>query len=87
MCCNSFRLCLCKVSDFRTVSISEGLQINILLEMDYLFYSEEKQYVKLPWDIEDARNLGRVLARYKEKYYFEVFSGVCVTYILYPFQN
>ncbi|XP_044728698.1 transmembrane protein 41B isoform X2 [Chrysoperla carnea] len=41
----------------------------------------EKQHIKIPWDITDAKNLGIVLSRYKDKYYFEVLSGVCVTYI------
>ncbi|XP_037802615.1 uncharacterized protein LOC119597158 [Penaeus monodon] len=46
---------------------------------------EEYQYIKLPTDIEDAKNLGRVLSHYKNRYYLEVLAGVFVTYILYPF--
>ncbi|XP_076032180.1 transmembrane protein stas isoform X2 [Oratosquilla oratoria] len=42
---------------------------------------EEYQHIKLPSEIEDAKNLGRVLSRYKDKYYLEVLSGVFVTYI------
>lgn len=41
--------------------------------------------MKLPFHIEDAKNLGRLLERYKERYYIEVFAGLFVTYILYPF--
>ena len=48
-------------------------------------FRDERKYLKLPWDIEDAKSLGRVLNRYKEKYYFEVLSAVFVSYILYPF--
>lgn len=43
---------------------------------------EEWQYIKLPRDIEDAKHLGTVLSRYKEKYYSEVLGGVFITYIL-----
>ncbi|XP_015916764.1 transmembrane protein 41B [Parasteatoda tepidariorum] len=42
---------------------------------------EEAQYVKLPMDIEDAKNLGKVLARYKERYYFTVLFAFFLTYI------
>lgn len=42
---------------------------------------EEYQYIKLPTDIEDAKNLGRVLSHYKNRYYLEVLAGVFVTYI------
>lgn len=49
------------------------------------FYRDEYQYMTLPRDIEDAKNLGRVLSHYKERYFVEVLAGVFVTYILYPF--
>lgn len=42
----------------------------------------ERQFMKLPRDIEDAKHLGVVLSRYKEKYYTEVLGGVFITYIL-----
>ncbi|CAG0879400.1 unnamed protein product [Cyprideis torosa] len=42
---------------------------------------DEWQYIKLPRDIEDAKKLGNVLSRYKEKYWFEVLSGVFLVYI------
>ncbi|KAK9509234.1 hypothetical protein O3M35_006590 [Rhynocoris fuscipes] len=53
----------------------------------YIYFSfpkldeEEKKYVKIPYDIEDAKSLGRVLDRYKDKYYFEVLLAIFVTYI------
>lgn len=50
-----------------------------------VFFREEKQHIKLPRDIEDAKNLGKVLSRYTDKYYMQVLSGYFVTYILYPF--
>jgi hypothetical protein len=43
--------------------------------------------MKIPRDIEDAKQLGKVLARYKDKYFFEVILAVVVTYILYPFPH
>lgn len=53
----------------------------------YIFFRfsscrSEKQHVKLPWDIEDAKKLGQVLDRYKDLYYFEVMFAVIVIYIL-----
>lgn len=42
----------------------------------------EKASIKLPRDIEDAKKLGNVLFRYKEKYFTEVLGGIFVTYIL-----
>ena len=47
--------------------------------------SDEIQHIKLPRDIEDAQNLGLVLSRYTDKYYYEVIGGYLVTFILYPF--
>ncbi|XP_047545980.1 transmembrane protein 41 homolog [Vanessa atalanta] len=41
----------------------------------------EKQHIKLPWDLEDAKQLGLVLDRYKEKYFYEVLLGVFLVYI------
>lgn len=45
-------------------------------------FREEKEHVKLPKNMEDAKKLGLVLSRYKEKYYFTVLAGVLITYIL-----
>lgn len=41
----------------------------------------EKQHIKLPWDIEDAKHLGLVLDRYKDRYFYEVMFGVFLVYI------
>ncbi|XP_031837874.1 transmembrane protein stas [Nomia melanderi] len=41
----------------------------------------ERQHMKLPLHIEDAKNLGKLLGRYKDLYYFEVLTGVFTTYI------
>ncbi|XP_005105788.1 transmembrane protein 41B isoform X2 [Aplysia californica] len=42
---------------------------------------DELQYIKLPRDIEDAKNLGRLLHRYNDKYFYEVLSGYFVVFI------
>jgi len=41
----------------------------------------ESQHVKFPKDIEDAKRLGIVLSRYKDRYYPQVLCGVAVTYL------
>ena len=43
---------------------------------------DELTHIKLPRDIEDAKNLGSVLSRYKDKYYTEVLGSIFITYIL-----
>ena len=40
--------------------------------------------MKLPFHIEEAKNLGKLLGRYKDLYYFQVLAGLFITYILYP---
>lgn len=42
---------------------------------------DEVAFLKLPRDIDDAKNLGRVLARYKDQYFFTVLSAFFMTYI------
>lgn len=42
---------------------------------------EEEKQIKIPWNIEDAKNLGIVLNRYKGDHYYHVMSGVFLTYI------
>lgn len=37
--------------------------------------------MKLPFHIEDAKNLGLVLETYKDRYYLEVLTGLFITYI------
>lgn len=41
----------------------------------------EKQHIKLPWDLEEAKELGLILDRYKDKYFLEVLLGVFLVYI------
>ncbi|GJQ65181.1 hypothetical protein Trydic_g17306 [Trypoxylus dichotomus] len=42
---------------------------------------DEKQHIKIPWNIEDAKTLGLVLNRYKKDHYYSVLSGVFLSYI------
>lgn len=49
-----------------------------------MYFSDEKQHIKVPWNIEDAKQLGIVLNRYKDDHFFQVLLGVSTTYILYP---
>uniref|UniRef100_A0A6P7GIV9 Transmembrane protein 41 homolog isoform X1 n=1 Tax=Diabrotica virgifera virgifera TaxID=50390 RepID=A0A6P7GIV9_DIAVI len=41
----------------------------------------ERQHIKIPWNIEDAKQLGIVLNKYKIDNYYQVMTGVCVTYV------
>lgn len=41
----------------------------------------EKQFIKIPQDIDDAKNLGRVLSRYKDQYFYQVLLGYFIVYI------
>ncbi|XP_018341214.1 PREDICTED: transmembrane protein 41 homolog isoform X1 [Trachymyrmex septentrionalis] len=41
----------------------------------------ERQHMKLPIHIEDAKNLGKLLERYKDLYYFQVLAGLFIIYI------
>lgn len=58
--------------------------LKFVLKSLFIFYRDERQYMKLPLDIQDAKNLGRLLGSYKDLYYIQVLTGLFVTYILYP---
>ncbi|XP_068627694.1 transmembrane protein 41 homolog isoform X2 [Battus philenor] len=57
------------------------LMLGLLYRQFPQLEESEKQYLKLPWDLEDAKNLGLVLDRYKDKYFNEVLMGVFLVYI------
>uniref|UniRef100_T1J384 VTT domain-containing protein n=1 Tax=Strigamia maritima TaxID=126957 RepID=T1J384_STRMM len=67
-----------------------GIFISALLILTFVysrfpqFDEDEIAHIKLPRDIEDAKKLGNVLSRYKDKYYYEVLGGIFIVYILYP---
>ncbi|GIX74448.1 transmembrane protein 41B [Caerostris darwini] len=71
----------------KAIAILIGIFTISVLGLFYLYKcfpdleEHEAQYMKLPMDIEDAKNLGKVLARYKEKYYFTVLLAYFMTYI------
>lgn len=48
-------------------------------------FRTEKQFIKIPFDMETAKELGMVLDRYKELYFNEVLVGIVLLYVLYPF--
>lgn len=41
----------------------------------------EREYLKIPFNIEDAKQLGRILNRYKEEFYVEVLSTFIFSYV------
>ena len=47
---------------------------------------EDIQRLKLPREINDAKELGRLLSKYKDSHYYTVLSSYFLTYILYPFE-
>jgi len=49
-------------------------------------YSEDVSTLRLPRTINDAKELGRLLSKYKNTHYFTVLGTVFATYILYPVQ-
>jgi len=69
------------------VSLILFIFITSSLAMLGVYYSfpqmdpSEASLIKFPRDIEDAKKLGEVLSRYKEKYYLEVLGGFFCTYL------
>lgn len=49
-----------------------------------LVFREDISHLYLPRDIEGAKDLGRVLSKYKESHYYSVMAGVLLMFILYP---
>uniref|UniRef100_A0A1B6BZU7 VTT domain-containing protein n=1 Tax=Clastoptera arizonana TaxID=38151 RepID=A0A1B6BZU7_9HEMI len=43
--------------------------------------ANERNHIKLPTNIEDAQLLGKVLANYTDKYYFEVLIAIILTFL------
>ncbi|PSN45605.1 hypothetical protein C0J52_17401 [Blattella germanica] len=62
----------------RAIAIVIAIFLSSVLALIYIYMmfpeleKDEVQYVKIPWDIEDAKKLGNVLDHYKDKYFFEV---------------
>lgn len=49
-----------------------------------ILFRDDAIKLKVPRNIEEAKDLGRVLSKYKDSHYYTVLGGVIVTYILYP---
>lgn len=46
-------------------------------------FREEREDFKYPRSIDDAKRLGKVLSRYKERHFYTVLAGVAAVYIVY----
>ncbi|XP_026747373.1 transmembrane protein 41 homolog isoform X2 [Trichoplusia ni] len=63
------------------IFISSLLALGLLYKQFPDLEEDEQKHLHLPWDLEDAKQLGLVLDRYKEKYFYEVLFGVFLVYI------
>ncbi|KAJ2950469.1 hypothetical protein O0L34_g8713 [Tuta absoluta] len=63
------------------IFICSLLALGILYRQFPELEEHEKKHLKLPWDLEEAKQLGLVLDRYKAKYFYEVLFGVFLVYI------
>uniref|UniRef100_A0A1B0CR23 Uncharacterized protein n=1 Tax=Lutzomyia longipalpis TaxID=7200 RepID=A0A1B0CR23_LUTLO len=70
------------MSTKNSLLILAGIFITSAVAMFYVYLmfpeldESEKEHLRIPWDIEDAKLLGLVLDRYKDRYYFEVMFGI-----------
>ncbi|XP_039238410.1 transmembrane protein 41B isoform X1 [Pipra filicauda] len=48
---------------------------------------EERECIKIPRDMDDAKALGKVLSKYKDTFYVQVLVAYFATYVLYPFSD
>lgn len=63
------------------IFVSSVLALTFLYNQFPQLEEHESQHIHLPWDLEDAKQLGLVLDRYKDKYFYEVVFGVFLVYI------
>lgn len=62
-----------------------GASVSLLCYIYFMFPQlddAERQHVKVPFNIEDAKELAKVLDRYKDLYYVEVMGGIVLVYVL-----
>ena len=57
---------------------------NLLLHCLHLF-SAEKEHIKYPRSLDDAKRLGSVLSRYKDQHFYTVLAGVIAVYIVFVY--
>lgn len=50
----------------------------------HFIISNDMSRLKFPQSLDTAKDLGRLLSKYKDTHYFTVLEGVAATYILYP---
>lgn len=53
----------------------------------FFFSREERECIKVPRDMDDAKALGKVLSKYKDTFYVQVLVAYFATYVLYPFSD
>ncbi|CAD5213160.1 unnamed protein product [Bursaphelenchus okinawaensis] len=74
------------VSTRGLVAVSVILLYSSTLYGIYLNFPEltekEKEQFKYPRNLDDAKNLGRVLSNYKDKYFYTVLAGVTCVYVV-----
>nr|XP_037870735.1 transmembrane protein 41 homolog isoform X2 [Bombyx mori] len=63
------------------IFLSSLLALALLYRQFPELEEHERQHLHLPWDLEDAKQLGLVLDRYKDRYFYEVLFGVFLVYI------
>jgi len=67
--------------------ILAGIFVSSLVLLGLVYWNfpkldpSEKQYIRLPRRIEDAKHLGRILSAYKDQYYCAVVGGIIITYV------
>lgn len=52
--------------------------------LTFFFFREERECIKVPRDMDDAKALGKVLSKYKDTFYVQVLVAYFATYVLYP---
>jgi len=71
----------------KSLMILATIFVTALLAMFYIYKNfprldeSERANLKIPLNIEDAKLLGKVLDRYKDQFYFEVMTGICLLYL------
>ena len=70
-----------QVRDYLASYFTELYVIMIIIIMNN---RAEAVHLYLPSNIEEAKQLGRVLSKYTNTHYYVVLGAVVVTYILYP---
>ncbi len=73
-----YRFQIQKSKFFYNLYINNYFRLKIL----FVYYRNEKQYIKLPKNIADAKQLGNVLKKYNQDHFYAVFAAVFLIYVL-----